>query len=58
MAPQTSVLPRQQQNTAIMAETFSMQSVLKFYNQNQLAVAVSELLGFSRCELLLLEAGS
>jgi hypothetical protein len=43
-----------------MEETFSAQSVPRFYNQNQLAVAVShkERLGFSRFELLLLEAGA
>jgi hypothetical protein len=35
-----------------------MQSMLRYYKQDQLAVAVRELLGFSRCELLLLEAGS
>jgi hypothetical protein len=41
-----------------MKEVFSMQSVLRCYNHDQLAAAVRELLRFSRCELLLLEAGS
>jgi hypothetical protein len=53
-----SMFPRQQENTAIMEETFSTRSVPICYKQDQLAVAVRELLGFSRCELLLLEAGS
>jgi hypothetical protein len=35
-----------------------MQSILRGYKQDELAVAVRELLGFSHCELLLLEAGS
>jgi hypothetical protein len=35
-----------------------MRFVLRCYNQDQLAVAVRELLGFSCYELLLLEAGS
>jgi hypothetical protein len=39
-------------------ETFSMLSVPRYYNQAQLAVQVIEVLGFSRCELLLLEDGS
>jgi hypothetical protein len=52
------MLQWQQQNTAIMAETFSMLSMSRCYNQNQLEVAVREMLEFSRCELLLLEAGS
>jgi hypothetical protein len=38
-----------------MEETFSTQSVPRCYNQNQSAVAVTELLRFSLCELLLLE---
>jgi hypothetical protein len=37
---------------------FSTRSLPRCYNQDQLAVAVRELLGFSRCELLLLEVGS
>jgi hypothetical protein len=52
------MFPRQQENTAIMEETFSTQSVPGCYNRDQLAVAIRELLGFSRCELLLLEADS
>jgi hypothetical protein len=40
-----------------MEETFSTRSVLRCYNQDQLVVAVRELLGFSRCGLLF-EAGS
>jgi hypothetical protein len=42
-APQAGMFPRQRQNTAIMEETFSTRSVPRFYNQDQLAVAVSEL---------------
>jgi hypothetical protein len=41
-----------------MEETFSVESIPTCYNQDQLAAAVRELLGFSHCELLLLEAGS
>jgi hypothetical protein len=41
-----------------MEEMFSTRSVPSCYNQDQLAVAVRELLGFSRYELWLLEAGS
>jgi hypothetical protein len=41
-----------------MEETFSTRSVPRCYNQDQLAVAVRELLRFSRCVLSLLEAGS
>jgi hypothetical protein len=40
-----------------MGEKFSTHYMLRFYNQNQLAVAVRELQGFI-CELLLTEAGS
>jgi hypothetical protein len=40
-----------------MEKAFSTLSVLRCYNQDQLAVGVRELLGFSSCELLLLEAG-
>jgi hypothetical protein len=36
---------------------FSAQSVLRCYKQDKLAGAVRELLGFSHCEFLLLEAG-
>jgi hypothetical protein len=39
-----------------MEDTFSTRSVPRCYKQDQLAVA--EELGFSRCELLLLYAGS
>jgi hypothetical protein len=52
------MFPVQQENTAIMEETFSMRSVPRYYKQDQLAVVVRELLQFSHCELLLLEAGS
>jgi hypothetical protein len=52
------MFPQQRKNKAIIEETFSVQSVPRCYNQDELAVAVRELLGFSRCELLLLEAGS
>jgi hypothetical protein len=45
-------------STAIMEETFSTLSMLSCYNQDQLAVAIRELLGFSHCVLLLLEDGS
>jgi hypothetical protein len=45
-------------NTAIMDETFTARSVPKCYKQDQLSVAVIELMGFSRCELSLLEASS
>jgi hypothetical protein len=48
----------QQENTARMEETFSTLSVPRYYKQDQLAFAVRELLQFTRCELLLLEAGS
>jgi hypothetical protein len=41
-----------------MKEIFSKRSVSRCYNQDHLAVAVRELLGFSRCELLLLQAGT
>jgi hypothetical protein len=58
MALQTSMFAWQQENTAIMEETFSTWSMLRCYNLEQLAVAVRELLGFSCHELLLLEAGS
>jgi hypothetical protein len=46
------------ENTAIMEEMFSKQSVQRHYNNIQLAAAVRELLGFIRCALLLLEASS
>jgi hypothetical protein len=52
------MFPQQQEYRAIMEEMFSKQSVPRRYNQKHLAVAVRELLGFSHCELLLLEAGS
>jgi hypothetical protein len=54
---ETSMFPRHE-NTAIIEETFSTRSVPRCYKQDQLVVAVRELLRFSRCELLLLEAGS
>jgi hypothetical protein len=41
-----------------MEEMFSTRSMPRCYNQDQLATAVRELLRFSRCELLLLEADS
>jgi hypothetical protein len=41
-----------------MEKMFYMQSILRGYDQDQLAVTGRELLGFSHCELLLLEAGS
>jgi hypothetical protein len=41
-----------------MEETFSLWSMLRCYNQDKLAVAVRELLGFSHGEMLLLEVGS
>jgi hypothetical protein len=41
-----------------MEGTFPTQSVPSCYNQDQLAAAVRELLGFGRCELLPLEAVS
>jgi hypothetical protein len=34
------MFPRQQENTAIMEETFSAQSMLRCYKQDQLPVAV------------------
>jgi hypothetical protein len=57
-ALKTSMFPRQQENTAVMGKTFSVQSIRRCYNQDQLSVAVREILGFSRCDLLLWEAGS
>jgi hypothetical protein len=48
---------RQRENT-ILEEMFSTRSVPRCSNQDQLAVEVGELLGFSRCELLLLRAGN
>jgi hypothetical protein len=48
------MLPRQRENTATMEATFSTSSVPRGYEQDQLA----ELLGFSHCELLLLEVDS
>jgi hypothetical protein len=39
-------------------EVFSMRSVPRGYKQDQLAVAVRELLRLGRCDLFLLEAGS
>jgi hypothetical protein len=39
-----------------MEETFSTRSVPRYYNQDQSADAVRELLGFSICEVL--EVGS
>jgi hypothetical protein len=56
-APQTSIFPRQRQNTAIMQDMFSTRSVPRCFTKDQLAVAVRKLLGFSCGELLLLEAG-
>jgi hypothetical protein len=41
-----------------MEEAFYMESVPRFYNQDQLAVSVRELFWFSRYELLLLDVGS
>jgi hypothetical protein len=52
------MLPRQQENTAVMEETFSTLSEPMGYKQDELAIEVRELLGFSSCELLLLEASS
>jgi hypothetical protein len=49
---------RQQENAATLEEKFSTRSMLKYYEQEQLAVAVRGLLEFNCCELLLLEAGS
>jgi hypothetical protein len=42
-APQTSMFPWQQENTAVMEQLFSMQSTQRCYKEDQLAVAVSEL---------------
>jgi hypothetical protein len=52
------MFPREQENTAIMEQTSSTQSVPRCFKQDQLAVVVRGQSGFSRCELLLLEAGS
>jgi hypothetical protein len=41
-ALQTSVFPRQQENTTIMEETFSTRSVPRCYKQDQLPVTVSK----------------
>jgi hypothetical protein len=46
MALQTSMFPWQQENKAIIEETFSTWSVLRCYNQDQLAIEFRELLGF------------
>jgi hypothetical protein len=43
---------------SIKEKNCSMWAALRCYKQGQLAVTVRELLGFSHCELLLLEAGS
>jgi hypothetical protein len=48
------MFPWQKDNRAIIEEKFSMQSMLTCYEVMQ---SVRELLGFSHCELLLLEAG-
>jgi hypothetical protein len=37
---QTSMVPRQQENTAIMEETFSTRSAPRSYKQDQLAVEI------------------
>jgi hypothetical protein len=58
MDPQTCMFLRQRDHTEIMAEKFTTRSVSICYNQDQSTVAVRELLGFSCCELFLLEAGS
>jgi hypothetical protein len=50
------MFPQQEENIAIMEETYSTLSVPGCYKQVQLAV--KELMGFSHGELLLLEAGS
>jgi hypothetical protein len=52
------MFPWKQGNTEIMEEMFSMQSMLICYKQDQLVVAIRELLRFSHCEPLLLVAGS
>jgi hypothetical protein len=52
------MFPQQQENTAIMEEMFSTRSMPRCCNQYQLAVAVRELLGFSRCEMFPLEVDS
>jgi hypothetical protein len=49
---------QQQENTAITKETFSTRYMPSCCNQDKLAVAVREQLRFSRCELLLCQAGS
>jgi hypothetical protein len=41
-----------------MGVTFTVLSIPRCYNRDQLEVAASELLRFSCCELLLLEAGN
>jgi hypothetical protein len=41
-----------------MEAEFSTRSMPRCYKQDRLAVAARELLGLSRCELLLVEAGS
>jgi hypothetical protein len=58
MASQTSMYPRQQENTAVMEEIYFTRSVTRCYKQNQLAAVTRGLRRFSRCEVLLLEAGS
>jgi hypothetical protein len=46
------------ERTAIMGEKFPTRPVPRWYNQDQLALAVRELLGFGHCKLVLLEVGS
>jgi hypothetical protein len=52
------MFPRQQENTGIMELVFCTRPVPRCNKQDQLAVAVRELMGLSRCELLLLEASN
>jgi hypothetical protein len=42
MAPQTSMRPRQQENTEIMEETFSARSVSRCYKQYKLGASHSD----------------
>jgi hypothetical protein len=56
MASQRSIFERKQENRAVMEDIFSKLSVRTYYKQDQLKVAVMELLWLRSGKLLLLEA--
>jgi hypothetical protein len=52
------IIPSVSNNGTATEEQCCLQPVLRCYKQDKSGIAVRELLWFSHCELLLLEAGS